>query len=217
MKIIVNGDARGRGGVRWPSCSTSSALAARWWPRRVNGELRPGRRSARTASSLKATASRCWRRCREARDAEVLRHGAELAAAARHGAVSRRRRSWREAVGASGAEVVTVSLRREAGGGAGGAGFWTHHPRARRASAAEHRRLPLREGSRHDRAHGARGVRHDLDQARSDRRPRHAAARRLRAGRGGPHPVRRTASRCFPTPPRTWSSPSGCSTPAARC
>ena len=61
-------------------------------------------------------------------------------------------------------------------------------PRARRHGAAEHRRLPQRaRGGDHGKA-GARIVRHLLDQARGDRRQRHAAARRGRPGRSRRHP-----------------------------
>ena len=89
--------------------------------------------------------------------------------------------------------------------------------RAWGAGSAQHRRLPYRQGGRHHRAHGARGVRHALDQARGDRRSRHAPARRVRPGRGGARPGRRRASRCSPTPPRIWSWPGDCWMRAARC
>jgi thiazole synthase len=49
------------------------------------------------------------------------------------------------AIKASGAEVVTVSLRREGGSGRSGQSFWSF-------------------------IHGARAVRHQMDQARGDRR-----------------------------------------------
>ena len=120
-----------------------------------------------------------------------LRRRALLAAAARHGALSLARGA-RRAVEASGAEVVTVSLRREAGRQrAGRAGLLVVHPRAGRARAAQHGRLPQRQGGGDHRPHGARAVRHAVDQARGDRRRRHPAARRVRPGRGGAHPVRR--------------------------
>ena len=76
-------------------------------------------------------------------------------------------------------------------GGAGGAGLLVDHPGPGRARAAQHRRLPRRQGGGDHGADGARGVRHALDQARGDRQPRHAAARCVRAGRGRAHPGRR--------------------------
>ena len=94
------------------------------------------------------------------------------------------------AVRASGAEVVTVSLRRERRGERAGQGFWSLIRDARRARAAQHGRLSFGEGGGDHRPHGARAVRHAVDQARGDRRCRHAAARRVRPGRGGAHPVR---------------------------
>ena len=96
------------------------------------------------------------------------------------------------------AEVVTVSLRREVGRRARRPGLLVADPRTRRARAAQHRRLPLGQGGGDHRAHGARGVRHALDQARGDRRGRHAAAGCLRARRSGAHPRVRRASRYFP-------------------
>ena len=90
-----------------------------------------------------------------------------------------------DAIKASEAEVVTVSLRREAGSGAQRAGLLVDHPRARRARAAQHGGLPQREGGGDDRAHGARAVRHAVDQARGHPRRRDPAARRVRPGRGG--------------------------------
>ena len=44
---------------------------------------------------------------------------------------------------------------------------------------------------------------------------RHPAARRVRPGRGRAHPDARTVSRCFPIRPRTSSSPTAWSRPAA--
>ena len=61
-------------------------------------------------------------------------------------------------------------------------------PRARCHGAAEHRRLPQRARGGDHRQTGARTVRHLLDQARGDRRQRHAAARRGRPGRSRRHP-----------------------------
>ena len=54
---------------------------------------------------------------------------------------------------------------------------------ARRAGAAQHRRLPQRAGSDRHRADGARAVRHAVDQARTDRRRLHPAARHAEPGR----------------------------------
>ncbi len=53
-----------------------------------------------------------------------------------------------EAVKASGAEVVTVSLRREAGGGARRRKLLDLDPRTRRARPAQYGRLPQREKRR---------------------------------------------------------------------
>ena len=50
--------------------------------------------------------------------------------------------------------------------------------------AAEHRGVPHRRGGRRARAARARGVRHDVGEARGDRRRPHAAARRDRDGPG---------------------------------
>src|SRR5205814_7993701 len=78
------------------------------------------------------------------------------------------------AVRAARAEVVTVALRRESGGERAGQGFWSI------IRGLGVRVLPntagFGEGGRQHRAHGARGVRHPVDQARGDRRGRHAAA-----------------------------------------
>lgn len=50
--------------------------------------------------------------------------------------------------------------------------------------------MPQRERGRDHRPHGARGLRHALDQDRGHRRGRHTATRCLRLGRGRPHPDR---------------------------
>ena len=63
------------------------------------------------------------------------------------------------AIKASGTEVVTVSLRREAGGGRAGESFWSLIRELGVQSPAQYRRLPQREGSGHHRADGARSFR----------------------------------------------------------
>ena len=122
-----------------------------------------------------------------------------------------------DAVRASGARHRHGVAAARIGAAARGAGFLAADPRARRPRAAQYRRLPQRQGGGDDGADGARGVRHALDQARGDRRGRHAAARRVRPRRGGAHPRRRWLSRCSLTRPRISSSPSGSSRRAARC
>ncbi len=80
------------------------------------------------------------------------------------------------AIKASGAEVVTVSLRRESGTGRAGQSFWSF------IQALGLKVLPNTAGCHSVKeavttaAHGARAVRHQLDQARSDRRSRHPPA-----------------------------------------
>ena len=92
------------------------------------------------------------------------------------------------AIRASGANIVTVSLRREAAGGKTGDAFWSL---IRELGVTV---LPNTAGCRTVReavttAKLARELfAHALDQAGSDRRQRHAAARRGRAGRGRGHP-----------------------------
>ena len=152
--------------------------------------------------SRRATASRCWHRCREADRMQV--YGIELRSRLFLGTAQYPSPAiLARAVEAAAAEVVTVSLRRESGAAPGRAGVLVDHPASGRAGAAQHRRLPHGQGGGHHRPDGARAVRHALDQARGDRRPRHAAARRVRLGRGRAHPGGRMASRCSPTPPRT--------------
>ncbi len=55
-----------------------------------------------------------------------------------------------EAVRASGAEIVTVSLRREGARLQRGPGLLAPDPRPRRQRAAQHGRLPLGQGGGHD-------------------------------------------------------------------
>ncbi len=87
------------------------------------------------------------------------------------------------AIRASGANIVTVSLRREAAGGKTGDAFWSL---IRELDVTV---LPNTAGCRGVREAvttaklAARIVRHLLDQARGDRRQRHAAARCGRPGR----------------------------------
>ena len=120
-----------------------------------------------------------------------------------------------EAARASGAEVLTVSSRRESARLKEGQDFW----RLIRDIGA--RVLPNTAGCYSvkeavDRSDGARGVRHAMGEARSDRRGRHPAARRVRPRRGGAI-LSRTASRSSPIRLRTSSSPSVSSKPGAKC
>ncbi len=87
--------------------------------------------------------------------------------------------------------------------------------RARRAGAAQHRRLPQRAGSHHHRADGARGVRHALDQARTDRRRLHAAARHAEPGRRGraAHPRRLPGAALLHRRPGAVPAPGRCRLP----
>ena len=55
-----------------------------------------------------------------------------------------------QAARASGAEILTVSLRREFGAAEGGAGLLAADPRHRRARAPQHRRLLQRQGGGDD-------------------------------------------------------------------
>ena len=93
-----------------------------------------------------------------------------------------------QAIRASGAEIVTVSLRRESSGGRIGNAFWDL---IRELGVGV---LPNTAGCRSVREAvttaraGARTVRDALDQARSHRRRRDAAARRGRPGRSGGDP-----------------------------
>ena len=65
-----------------------------------------------------------------------------------------------KSVRAAEAEVVTVSVRREFEPVSRGPGVLAHHPRARRARAAQHRRLLHGQGGGDDGADGARDFRH---------------------------------------------------------
>ena len=96
-----------------------------------------------------------------------------------------------EALAASRADMVTVSLAPRGRGRPRRRKLLGPDPRARPARAAQHRRLPHGQGSGDDRPYGARPVRHQLDQAGGDRRGGSARARRVRPGRGGAHPLRR--------------------------
>ena len=93
------------------------------------------------------------------------------------------------AITASGAQVVTVGLKRETAGDPMPQGsdaiamLRAVCDRRRRAPAAQHRRLPQRARGGAAGADGARAVRHAVDQAGGDRRRAHAAARPVRAGR----------------------------------
>ena len=95
-----------------------------------------------------------------------------------------------EAVRASGAGVVTVSLRREAGGEPGRAGLLGADPRARRARAAEHGRLPHGQGGGDDGADGARGLRHRWIKLEVIGEDDTLQPDVFGAGRGGAHPER---------------------------
>ncbi len=101
--------------------------------------------------------------------------------------------------------MVTASLRRQGSNPAeSGASFWELLRKLGCAGAAQHRGLPQRAGGHHHRPDGARGVRHALDQAGTDRRRLHPAARHAEPGAGRPSTSSRTAFRCCPTAPKTW-------------
>ena len=113
-----------------------------------------------------------------------------------------------DAVAASGCEIVTVSIRRIS---LQGPRLRHREPALEVPLPAQHRRL--RDGARRHQDGGARarGARHQLGQARSDRRPRDALSRRDRAHRrdAAPrrHGLRRAAllhrrSRGVPAPRR---------------
>src|SRR4051794_25648917 len=74
-----------------------------------------------------ATASRSWRRCRADRKARLaMFYGVELSSRLLLGTARYPSPAILErAVKASGAEVVTVSLRREGGAGRAGQSFWS--------------------------------------------------------------------------------------------
>ena len=74
-----------------------------------------------------------------------------------------------DAVRASKTDILTVSLRRETSGGQAGRRLLPDDPRSRHAHPAQYRRLPHGVRSGADRQDGARGVRHELDQAGGDR------------------------------------------------
>ena len=80
-----------------------------------------------------------------------------------------------DAVEASGTAMVTASIRRISL--AGDDESLIDLLAGPRALSAQHRRLPDREGCRAHRAARPRSARHQLDQARSDRRPRAALSR----------------------------------------
>jgi hypothetical protein len=88
------------------------------------------------------------------------------------------------------------SASSPAGGGAGD--FYRIIARERRAPAAQHRRLPHRARGRDAGPHGARAVRHPLDQAGGGGRRVHAAARPLRAGGRGARRWRKDGFEVFP-------------------
>ena len=93
-----------------------------------------------------------------------------------------------QAIRASGADLVTVSVRRETAGGKTGDAFWSLIRELGVESAAEHGRLPQRARGRDHGKAGARTVRHTAHQARGDRGLRDAAAGRDRAGGGRADP-----------------------------
>ena len=103
-----------------------------------------------------------------------------------------------QAIRASQTQIVTVSLRREAGGSRAGESFWE----LVRESGA--RVLPntagcrTAQGGRDHGANGARDFRHRLDQARGHRRRGHAAARCSSAWSRRRASSRREGFRVFP-------------------
>ena len=117
------------------------------------------------------------------------------------------------AIEASGAELVTVALRRIDPGARGS--LVDVLDARRRAAAAQHRRLLHGPRRRPDRAARPRGVRDRLGQARGDRRRAHAAARRARAARGRRGARRRRLHRAARTRTTTRCSRAGWRTSAA--
>ncbi len=90
-----------------------------------------------------------------------------------------------QAIAASGAEIVTVSLRRESAAERAGTRFWSAIKEMGDTGLAEYRRLQDGEGSRDHRRDGARNLRDAVAEAGSDRRRLHFATASVPAGRGG--------------------------------
>ena len=147
----------------------------------------------------------------------LLRHDPSRSRLVCGTALFRRRPILAESVRASGAEIVTVSLRRESGAGRAGESFWSlirdlgvrvlpNTAGCRTAKEAVTTAQMARE------VFGTPWVKLEVigedDTLQPDVFGLVEAAGIL---------SRATASRCFPTRPRIWSWPRSCSPPAARC
>ena len=167
MKILLNGEAFATDAKTLDELCARLGFAEAKIATAVNGSFVAAAQRAGDATWPTPMRSRSWRRGRAA-DAHPLRQKLQLAAPARHGAISLAE-SLKQAVEASGAEIVTVSLRRESARARTGQGFWAL------IEELGCRVLPNTAGCRTAKEaiataqDGARAVRHRLDQARSDR------------------------------------------------
>ncbi len=196
-----------------PAAGATSRCAS-FWPKAASSRARAGSplpstprwcRAARgtTPASGRTTGSRSCRSCAEAEDMDAKPAASGLAIAGKSFGSRLMIGSSRypnqqvmlDAIEASGAEIVTVAVRRVSRGR-------RRRGAVRRAGraippAAQHRRLLHRARRGADRPARARGAGHQLDQARGHRRRRDLVPRRGRAaarGRGsGARRVHRAA------------------------
>ena len=141
-------------------------------------------------------------RHRDRRPAGHRRPELPLAAHGRHRQVPQQRRDGR-AIEASGAEIVTVAVRRvDLDRTQGGGRPPSPEPRQYFLLANTAGCYSADEAIRYARLAPRGGVQR-LREARGHRRPGDAAARRRRPARGGARAGRRRASRCWPTPTTT--------------
>ena len=203
----VDGGRAGRRAGRRPAPGRGRPRNGEVVPRSAWDDDRAGRR---------ATRSRCWHRWREADRWTTTWSSPDEKFASRlllgTGGVPSLEVLER-AIVASGTELVTVALRRVEASTTGSAARRAGPVRG--AAAAQHGRLLHRPGGGAHRAAGPGGVRHQLGQARGDRRRGHAAARPGRAARRGRARWWPTASPSCRTRTTTRSSPgawptSGC-------
>ena len=189
MKIQVNGAWREVTATQLARALEELGYGASVVTHRAERRFRRGAARASAPRSPRATGSKCWRRCRGAECSSSMAPRCSsrlLLGTARYPSPA----VLTAAVRAAGCEVVTVALRRESAGERAGQGFWSL---IRELGV---RVLPNTAGCHSVKeavttAHMAREVfGTPLDQARSHRRRRYAAAGRVRAHRGGAHPVR---------------------------
>ena len=178
MTMLLNGEPREIAATTLAEALAELGFAGKVVATAVNGDFVAARKRDGVTLWPRATASRSSHRCRaaEMRDASTASssHRRLFLGTAQYPSPAILAEAVRLSARRGRHRLAAPRGRRAA---RAGAGLLVADPRARRARAAQHRRLPHGQGGGDHGADGARGLRHALDQARGDRRGRHAAAR----------------------------------------